>query len=104
MKKLPDEINIIGKVYSVIYVDNPSDVDVHKRESLWGQIDYWTSTIRIYKSDRSNESIMQTLMHEIIHGVASLLHMKLDADDMENEVDILASAITDTIIRNNLFG
>ncbi len=37
--KLPEKVNILGIEYTVVYVDSASDVDVHKRESLWGQID-----------------------------------------------------------------
>ena len=50
--KRPKQVNILGLSHELIYVDKPSDVDIYKRESLWGQIDYWTRTIRIYDHGR----------------------------------------------------
>jgi len=53
----PNKVNILGIEYSITYLDKPSDVDIYKRESLWGQIDYWTRTIRIYDNGRPEEDI-----------------------------------------------
>jgi hypothetical protein len=100
---LPAEVNIMGIVYKVEYVDKPSEVDIFKRESLWGQIDYWTRTIRVYANNRTREDIWQTIIHEVLHGIANDLHLKfLDASDKEkhNELDILALALADILFRN----
>lgn len=100
---LPTEINILGVVYQVEYVDKPSEVDVFKRESLWGQIDYWTRTIRVYKNDRPREDLWQTVLHEVIHGIAEALHLSsLDATDQtkHEHLDMLALALTDVMFRN----
>lgn len=99
--KLPDKINILGVEYKIEYVDNPAEVDMYKRKSLWGQIDYWTRSIRIYKRDRVMEDICQTLLHEILHGIVTELHLKsLDDEKNHDELDILALALTDVFIRN----
>ena len=42
----PTNVNILGVDYTIEYTDRPSDVDMYKRESLWGQVDFWTRTIR----------------------------------------------------------
>lgn len=99
---LPQKVNILGIDYAIIYVDNPAEVDLYKRKSLWGQIDYWTRTIRIYKYKRNSEDIFQTLMHEILHGISSALHLKwLDDDKNHDELDLLALAMVDILQRNN---
>ena len=100
----PTSVNIVGVIYKIEYVDKPSDVDVFKRTSLWGQIDYWTRTIRIYDNGRSMEDIWQTLFHEILHGIAELLKLSsLNKDENHDELDVLALAIVDILIRNGWF-
>jgi len=103
MKK-PKTINILGIPYKVIYVDKPSDVDIFKRESLWGQIDYWTRTIRIYDNSQAEEDMWETIFHEILHGIANSLHLKwLEDKKNHDELDLLALAITDILFRNGWF-
>ena len=99
----PDEINILGVVYKVIYVDKPSDVDIYKRDSLWGQIDYWTRTIRVYDDgERPGEDIWHTIFHEIIHGIQAALNLK-SLKDAEDDIDVLSLALADVIFRNGWF-
>lgn len=103
----PTEINILGKIYKITYVDKPSDVDIYKRESLWGQIDYWTRTIRIYDNNASEEDIWEILWHEALHGIAESLKLDIlkvgDDKEKHNELGVLALAITDTLYRNGWF-
>ena len=99
----PASVNILGITYSITYVDKPSDVDIYKRESLWGQIDYWTRTIRIYDQDRTTADILQTILHEVLHGIAQDLKLKsLDYSDEQkhDDLDILALALSDFLVRN----
>lgn len=97
----PTNINILGVRYSVQYVTNPAEVDIYKRESLWGQIDYWTRTIRIYANGRQDADIWQTLLHEILHGIAGQLHLTVLEDKANHDdLDILALALADVLIRN----
>lgn len=98
----PDEVNILGICYRIEYVDKPSEVDIFKRESLWGQIDYWTRSIRIYDIGRSTEDLWHTLFHEILHGIADGLKLKsLTNEDNHDDLDILALAIVDVLFRND---
>jgi hypothetical protein len=100
---LPGEINILGVVYKILYIEKPSDVDVFKRDALWGQCDYWTRTIRVYIGhDRSHADILQTLLHEIIHAIGEKLHIESLKTEENNLVDLIAMALTDTLIRNDL--
>jgi hypothetical protein len=100
--KRPDEIVILGVRYAVEYVDKPSDVDVFKRKSLWGQIDYWTRTIRVYDNGRSSEDVYQTLMHEILHGIGEALHIdNMCGEEVDEKlIDTLALALVDVLFRN----
>lgn len=103
MVNMPAKVNILGMEYAIIYVHSPSEVDIFKRQSLWGQIDYWTRTIRIYDSGRKASDLWQTLMHEIIHGISE--HMKIEVlqgTANEKYVDLLATGIVDTLMRNGL--
>lgn len=100
----PKSVNILGKIYNVEYVDKPSDVDIFKRESLWGQIDYWTRTIRIYDRDRALSDLWETIIHEVIHGVATEMGIgSLDPKNnnaAEKDMERLSVGLADTFIRN----
>ena len=96
----PKKVNIIGIEYAVEYVDKPSDVDIYKRDSMWGQIDYWTRTIRVYDNGRSEEDVFQTLLHEVLHGIAEALKLYLAKKENHDDLDILALALTDVLFRN----
>lgn len=104
----PTSLNILGKVYSIQYVDKPSDVDIFKRDSLWGQVDYWTRSIRIYDDGRNSEDLLHTLLHEIIHvltfelKLASLIIDKSKGQHNEDDIDLLALGLADVLTRNNL--
>jgi hypothetical protein len=95
----PESVNILGKRYSIEYVDRPSDVDVFRRESLWGQIDYWTRTIRIYDNGRTVEDVLETIMHEVIHGILGELRLK-DWNNNEDNVSLLGIGLADVLTRN----
>lgn len=99
--KLPNELYIVGKKYKIIYCDKPSEVDYKKREALWGQIDYWSRTIRVYKgAETTVEDVLHTLMHEVIHAVTDHLKIRFDDDKEEDIVDLLALGITNVLIDN----
>ena len=99
--KKPDRVNIVGTEYSIEYCDKPSEVDIYKCSSLWGQIDPWTRSIRVYDKDRTATDIWHTILHEIIHGIATDLHLsQLKGDDCETTVDVLALALIDVLTRN----
>ena len=96
----PEKVNILGVEYSITYVDKPSDVDIYKRSSLFGQIDFWTRTIRVYDNGRPMEDVFQSVLHEVLHGVAESLKLNLRKEDQHDDLDILALALTDIFFRN----
>lgn len=96
----PKEVVILGVPYKIDYVDKPSDVDLFKRESYWGQIDFWTRTIRIYDKDRPVEDLWGTIIHEVLHGISSELKLVLNKKEHHDDLDVLALALTDVLFRN----
>ena len=102
--KYPCKLKILGIIYSVSYFDKPSDVDLYGRDSLWGQIDFWSRSIRIYKKDRPNEDIWQSLMHEVLHGIISQLHITQISKDSDYEKinDLLATGLSSFLFDNEL--
>ena len=97
----PTSVNILGIIYTVEYHDKPSEVDIFKRKSLWGQIDYWTRTIRIYDNGGPAQDVWQTIIHEVLHGILTMLHLdKLYTEDAHDEMGSLALALADVFIRN----
>lgn len=96
----PEKVNILGICYTIEYTDKPSDVDIYKKESLWGQVDYWTRTIRVYDNERTGEDIWQTIFHEVLHGIVKHLHLD-SLDKEEDQLDMLALALVDVLFRNN---
>ena len=101
-------VKILGVPYSITYCDKPSDVDIHKRESLWGQCDYWTRNIRVYDGGRCAEDILETIIHEILHAIGEAFKLDIldkgrgeDADKHE-ELGVLALALMDVFLSNGL--
>ena len=101
MKK-PNSLNVLGVEYSIEYVEKPSDVDIFKRSSLFGQVDFWTRTIRVYDNGtRPMEDVWQTIVHEILHCIAEGLKLKsLGNETNHDELDVMALALTDVLFRN----
>ena len=101
----PDHVNILGKTYSIEYKENASEVDIHKRESLWGQIDYWTSSIRIYDSEGSGEQeVWDSIIHECLHGILQQTDLQREIKnkglDEEHLVKLLTCGLVDMLFRN----
>ena len=77
----------------------------HENESfLRGQIDFNKRSIRVYDDGTvPEEDVWQTLLHEILHGIAYDLHIDLFEGKREHDdMDLIALALTDTLFRNGL--
>ena len=86
---LPKSVNICGVPYEIELCSDPFDIDAH-----FGQIEYKNSKIKIC-SDTTEPMMMQTLCHEIVHGM--LVH--LGFQEMSNDeqfVQSLGMAINQT--------
>lgn len=100
---LPNSVILFGMPYMVEYKDTPSDVDINKRNSLWGQIDYWAHSIRIFRDkDTPVERVFQCLLHEILHVIGEDSHMSMLQDDANHlALDNLATHLMDIFVRNS---
>ena len=108
MKSRPESLVILGTNYSIEYCDKPSEVDIFKRDSLWGQVDYWTRTIRIYDNGRNITDVWHSIIHEMLHVFGQQLKLNIfdkgysEDKDKHEELDIVAFALVDTLFRNDL--
>jgi len=100
--KLPKEIDILSTKYKIEYLDNTLDVDPDHREPMFGNIDFWSRTIRIYKKDLQTVDVFKTLIHEIIHAVieAARISEISELEKYEDITDLLTVLLTDTFLRN----
>ncbi len=99
--QLPKTVKVFDITYKIEYVDKPSDVDIFKRQTLWGQYDAWTRTIRIYKNDRTYSDIMQTIWHEVLHAICTQLHIDDKVGDEGQLVDLIATGINSVVTDND---
>jgi hypothetical protein len=98
----PESLNVLGIPYKIRYVDKLTDVTKNDRTTnVVGEIDYTDKIISIYDNGRSLNDIGETLLHEIIHRMVELLHIKPLEND-ETTVYLLALAINDFLFRNDL--
>jgi len=101
----PETLNILGIPYKIKYVDRLTDVTKNNRvTNVVGEIDYVDKTINIYDNGRSVEDIWETILHEVIHGIAETLYIKgLTGEEKEESVSLLGLALNDFLFRNDLF-
>jgi len=94
----PASVNVLGKEYSISYVDSVIEVDMYHREALWGQIDYWTRSIRVYVGRRCEADILDTLLHEVLHAILEDLNLDKKVD--HDSHSLIAMALADVLMRN----
>jgi hypothetical protein len=91
---IPDKIRIAGKDYAVTYTDKLNNgVNI-----CLGHIDYDKATIEIEPNCQERQTMNQTLLHEILHGICN--HYKLDINDNEDTIDKLANGFYMVIADN----
>lgn len=99
--KLPDTVNVLGVPIAIVYCDKVADVDIHHCSQLWGQWGRDDRTIRVFRGSLSTPDILQTIVHELIHAINEMLHLKDVEDDGDNhDLDRLAVTLVDTFVRN----
>lgn len=96
----PETVNILGTTYRIAYCDQALDVDCDHKLQMWGQINFWTRTIRIYAHERQAADIWHTLLHEVLHGIQEALHMQKVSLEDDNVIDVLAITLSDVLLRN----
>ena len=87
---LPEKVNICGIPHKVVLCSDAFDSD----EIHYGQIDYMRALITI-NEDASEELQMQTLFHEVIHGMLVMIGRSEESRN-EEFVQALANALYQT--------
>ena len=112
MKEWPAELNICGLTYSVEYVALDQEVDGELFDKAQGQITYCPRAIRIMAGakprKRQVDDILDTLIHEIVHGILEATPV-LDGVLMPEQEKVKEHAVTefcrlftDVLVRNGL--
>ena len=92
--------NILGYEYDVKYTNDRRKVS-EDGEKCSGYIDFEKHEISVLRE--KNE--FATLLHEVLHAIVNLLHIDSLNEEKEkkhNDLDRLAVALTDFLIRNDL--
>lgn len=94
---IPEEIVISGVTYKVELVKDSIDA-----EEEYGRISFQGRVIRI--QDQGDSVLnMQTLVHEIFHGLSYHYGLHLDDDEEKHEsMDVLANVLVDTLVRSDI--
>lgn len=96
----------IFKPYLIRHCKDAADVDMDRRSTLWGQVDYWTRTIRLYDNGIP-EDVWHNLWHEMLHIIGQELKLdilengKTTDEEKHKELDLLALAISTILIDND---
>jgi len=102
----PAKVKILGKEYTVTYCDNPGEVDPYRRRSLWGHVDYWTRSIRIYDNHFSESDIIQSLLHEVLHVIGNELNLEIldkggsEDEEKHDELDEISLGLMQVLVDN----
>jgi len=91
------KIQICNRTFDVTYVDTMSKVDSAQIEDLYGTFDTIMKEIRVFDGC-DEEDQLDTLLHEIIHGVCLATKINLE----EDQVILLTSVLADTLTRNGI--
>lgn len=103
--KFPKKVKIVDQVYSVLYFERMTDVDVNERQPLTGQVDFQSHTIRVYKPKNFSETeIWNSIFHEALHAIVEVLKIKpiqgLSEEDEEHTIHMLATGINAVVFDN----
>lgn len=101
--KTPKKIKILTANYTVKLCKDKFKIGADSSVPLWGNINHEHRTINLY-SKLDNETLMEVLVHEIVHGVLidSGLDKFIEKGNEEFFTINFGHILTDTLIRNNL--
>jgi len=99
--KIPEKIKIGGVGYSVVYEERLNTGS----KLAYGHIDYDKAIIQIEPKLQDYQGMCQTLLHEILHGVADDRQIDFKNADEERIVNQFANGLYQVIQDNpDLFG
>lgn len=85
--RIPERVRIGGVDYAVIHEERLNN----GQNLAYGRIDYDKAEIRLAEHLQSAQGECQTLLHEILHGIAN--HFGLAINEEEDSIDKLASGL-----------
>ena len=91
---IPEKVRIAGMDYAVKYEERLNN----GVQLAYGHIDYEKKLIRIDSELGEYQGKCQTLLHEIMHGVAKHFDLEIEAD--EDTIDKLAKGLYMVIADN----
>lgn len=94
---IPEKIIISGIEYETVLTDKPI---FHINTRAYGQIDFENKKILIDKTLQEKQGHLQTLLHEIIHGIVEDRELDFIKDSEETIVDQLAKGLYQVIKDN----
>lgn len=92
--KIPEKIRIGGVDYDVKYEERLNN----GTQLAYGHIDYEKALIRIDVNLMGHQGKCQTLLHEMLHGIAKHFDLKVETD--EDTIDQLAKGLYMVIVDN----
>ena len=106
----PTKIKILDQIFKIIYSEKLSEIDCDGITQMYGQTNFHTKTIRIYRPiDFSTAEVWNTIMHEAIHVIFETLKIS-EGDDKLNDttyqekvIHLLATGINTMMIDNNFY-
>lgn len=88
-------LEIFHNTYTVEYTEDENQVN--QGEKAWGCIDPKRNRIKVLTGDdMAASAVLQSLLHEVIHGLDASLHTGLN----EQHTDRLAMGLADFLLRN----
>lgn len=96
---IPNSVKINHINYDVKVTDKP--IIINNSSNYAGCIDFEKSEIKI-NSSLSKYKKIETLWHEILHGIVDLYNMNFKEDDEERIVDLIAKGVLSVLQNNNI--
>ena len=87
--RIPRKVRILGQIYTVQYKD--------EMEGDMGECDYVNNRITLLKG-MSEEKLMQTFLHEIVHAIEKSMNLNLK----EQQVDNISLGLYQILKENNI--
>lgn len=97
MTRLPKSIKIGGLVYQIKRV---KDLKNDKGESLWGQFSPPDGAIYLDSKLPDNRQAVDTLVHEILHGIFAAYKLHASTRDEERIVSCVARGLLEVFSNN----
>jgi hypothetical protein len=98
----PTSLKVFSREFKIQYIDTIGGVDLNDEDHLYGCINFRDNTIRIYNNFVNSRDHYKTLLHELIHAIATDISIDFKTDSEERIIDNIALGLADILISNNI--